>query len=347
MRSREVRHRLEHAVGVPDRECIGLGDHPEVEAERPGRGLVALARRLRELAEVERRGGDGERPTPEPCEVEQVADEPLEASGLALDHGAGPRRLEDAVANAFGVAPDRRQRGLELVAHREQERALRVLRPLELGGQVVERAREAGDLGRPFHGERRGTRAGAELGARVRDTRDRACNRAGEEPRDDRGERGADDARERQPDDERPPVGGLPIGGSKEDDRLRARRACGVEKALPAHLDRAACGQPGADALGACLGQEERGLHRRQDCEPLLIGGKESPQRRVGRRLGRVLPPGRDQLHLARERPDGGVLERAPREESARGDGDDERHDHGGADPEEQARAQAHRGTSL
>ena len=303
--------------------------------------------RLRELAEVEVLGGDGERPAPEPCQVEQVADEPLEASRLALDHGAGPRRLEDAVTNAFGVAADRRQRGLELVAHREQERALRVLRPLELGGQVVERAGETGDLRRPLDGERRGARPGRELGARVRDARDRAGDRTGEEPRDDRGERGADDAGERQPDDERPPVGGLPVGGSEEDDRLRAGRACGVEEALAAHVDRAACGQPRADALGACLGQEERGLLRRQDGEPLLVGGQEPSQRRVGRLLGRVLPPGRDQLHLARERPDGGVLERAPREERARGDGDDERHDHGRADPEEQPRPQAHRGTSL
>ena len=111
--------------------------------------------------------------------------------------------------------------------------------------------------------------------------------------------------------------------------------------------DRAARGQPRADALGARVGEEERGLLRRQDREPLLVGGQEPSQRRVGRLLRRVLPPGRDQLHLARERPDGGVLERAPREERARGDGHDERHDHGRADPEEEPRPKGHRGTSL
>jgi hypothetical protein len=65
----EVRERLQDAVRVADRDRVRLGEDTEPEPERPRRGLVTLARGLGQAAEVERLGGHGERPAPEPGEV--------------------------------------------------------------------------------------------------------------------------------------------------------------------------------------------------------------------------------------------------------------------------------------
>ena len=65
-----------------------------------------------QLAEVDRLSAGGEGAAAEAREVEQVADEPLDAARLALDHQAGRVGLEHAVLEGFRVPPDRGQRCL-------------------------------------------------------------------------------------------------------------------------------------------------------------------------------------------------------------------------------------------
>ena len=84
------------------------------------------------LAEVDGLLAHRERLAAEPGEVEEIADEALQASRLALDHGGGARPLEHAVLERLGMPADRGQRRLQLVADRQEERPLRVLAPLEL-----------------------------------------------------------------------------------------------------------------------------------------------------------------------------------------------------------------------
>ena len=58
-------------------------------------------------------------------EIEQVANEPLEPACLERDDAGRLARLERAVREPLGVAADRRERRLQLVADREQEIAFR------------------------------------------------------------------------------------------------------------------------------------------------------------------------------------------------------------------------------
>ena len=80
-----------------------------------------------DVAQVESLREDREGAAPQSGEVEQVADEPLEPLRLALDHRARAGRLEHAVLQRLGMAPDRGERRLELVADGEEERALAFL----------------------------------------------------------------------------------------------------------------------------------------------------------------------------------------------------------------------------
>ena len=83
-----------------------------------------------------------------PRQVEQVADEPLEPPCLLADRRRSLVAGEHAVLEPLGVAADRRQRRLQLVADREQEVALRLARLVELCGHVVEGLRQHRELGR-------------------------------------------------------------------------------------------------------------------------------------------------------------------------------------------------------
>ena len=123
----EVRERLER----PGRDLP-----PRRRPARPSRGgrrrtsgrppRAARTRRPRR-----RRGRaartDRERAATQSGEVEQVADEPLEPPRLALDHRARAGRLEHAVLERLGMAADRGERRLELVADGEEERPLGLL----------------------------------------------------------------------------------------------------------------------------------------------------------------------------------------------------------------------------
>ena len=67
--------------------------------------------------------------------------------------------------------------------------------------------------------------------------------------------------------------------------------------------------------LGGCLaGEQQLGLRRRQDRQPLLLGGEEAAERGLAgrQRVRRML--GDDQLDLPVERAPGVVVERAARE---------------------------------
>ena len=91
----------------------------------------------------------------QPGEVEEVADQPLEPMRLALDHLAGAVGRDDAVGEPLGVAADRGQRRLQLVADGEEEGALGILRAVELLRELVEGGRELAQLGRALDRELR------------------------------------------------------------------------------------------------------------------------------------------------------------------------------------------------
>ena len=146
---------------------------------------------------------------------------------LALDHLAGALRRDDAVGEALGVAADRGQRRLQLVADREQERALGVLGVAELLRELVERRRELAELRRSLDRERIGALALGEPPARRGDPGHRARDGPREQERDDGGEDGADERGEREPDEER--LSSRPIGcarsGAGRSRRRSPRRA--------------------------------------------------------------------------------------------------------------------------
>ena len=80
--------------------------------------------------------------------------EPLEPRRLGRDRRRCLARLDRAVLHRLGVAADRGQRRLQLVADREQERALRLARLRELRREIVERRRERRELGGALDGHR-------------------------------------------------------------------------------------------------------------------------------------------------------------------------------------------------
>ena len=125
---------------------------------------------------------DREGAAPQSGEVEQVADEPLEPLRLALDHRARAGRLEHAVLQRLGMAPDRGERRLQLVADGEEERPLAFLGSRQLAREVVEGGCERRDLARSGHGKRLGIVSGGERPARLRHPGHRARDRAREEP---------------------------------------------------------------------------------------------------------------------------------------------------------------------
>ena len=92
-----------------------------------------------DLGQVDLARMDGEVGAVHPGEVEQVADESPEPLGLGGDRLRRLLGADRPVAQRLRVAGDRGQRRLQLVADREQERALRLARPGELLGEVVER----------------------------------------------------------------------------------------------------------------------------------------------------------------------------------------------------------------
>ena len=229
-----------------------------------------------------------ERALVEAGQVEQVADEPLEPLRLLDDDRRRLRDRHHAVEERLAVAADRGQRRLELVADREQERALGVLRAVEVVGELVEALGERGDLGRALLRERAGALAGGEREARLRDALDRPRDGPGEQERGEGGDRRADRGGDPEGDRERLEIGGLERRRAQQDDGLPALRMGGVEVAVAADVDRALRGLPVAEGGAAVGRQQQRGLLQRQDRHPLLLGVEEDAEaRELLRRPGR------------------------------------------------------------
>ena len=105
---------------------------------------------------------------------------------------------------------------------------------------------------------------------------------------------------------------------------------------------------PARNWLAPRLREQQLCLGGRQDREALLVGGEEPAELVRGGPRRLVAPLRGDQLDLPFERIDGGLLERASREEGSGDDRDDDRDEHGAGDAEEEARPErAHPGTSL
>ena len=298
---------------------------------------MALVRGGGHVAEVERLTSDGERASPQTGEIEEIADEPLEPARLAADHCADAGRLEDPVLERLGMAADRGERCLELVADRQQERPLSLLCALELVREMVEGRCQRRGLSRPGDREPLGPLALCERTARHGHARDRPCYRTREEQRDEGGERRSDEAGQPEPERERCPVGGLARGRTEEDDRLVAVPARCIEEARAAHLEAAARRGARSDALGACAGEQERRLRGSDDREPLLVRGEELPELVLRPPAGIGASLGRDQLDLPLEGVDAGLLQRPSREEGSGDDGDENGHEHRAGDSEEEA----------
>ena len=161
-----------------------------------------LARRLRE---VDRLAAHRELGAVHPCEVEQVADEPLQATRLQHDRARRLVGVERTVGETLGVAADGGQRRLQLVAHREQEVALGLARRGQLLGHLVERERQRGELARSLGRQRIVPLVGGQGARRVGDAPDRTHDRAGDEERHRRGEQHPDEPGQQQVDEERTP----------------------------------------------------------------------------------------------------------------------------------------------
>ena len=183
---------------------------------------------------------------------------------------------------------DRGQRRLQLVAHGEEERTLRVLRPAQLVGEVVEGRRKRRDLPRACDGNGARRLAARERTARRRDPGHRPGDAASEQERDRGRERGADEARRSEPERERSPVGLLARRRAKQHDRLAAALPGGEQEPRAADVDRAACRVLATEAPGGGVRQEQVGLRRREDREALLVGREEAAEL-VVHALSRIL----------------------------------------------------------
>ena len=146
-----------------------------------------------------------------------------------------PRR-ERALTEALGVAADRRQRRLQLVAHREQEVPLGLTGVGELLGHLVERLREGRELAGAGLGKRRVRRSAASAWLAVGDPPDRTGDRAGDEERERAGEGGARERGEQQVTQERLPRGGGRARAPEQEQPARGQRPVRVD--VPVALER-------------------------------------------------------------------------------------------------------------
>ena len=132
----------------------------------------------RELARLEMR------------EVEQVADQALQAAGLG-EHDLERRlllvlALDDAVRDRLHVALDGGQRRAQLVRDAHQEVALVLARLLELARHVLEAQRELAELVGALRGELHVVVAAGDALARGRQLLHRARDAAAQQQRDER-----------------------------------------------------------------------------------------------------------------------------------------------------------------
>ncbi len=279
----QVREHLENAVRIGGRGSGAVGLGGKVDAYVARGGPMAAERVLHDLSEVDRLEVDGERALVQPSQVEQVTHEPLESLRLRHDDPGRRRHVEHTVEERFAVAPDRGQRGLQLVAHRQQKRLLGLFRPLELLRHLVERSSEPCDLVGALDGERHVLLPGRKPLDCERDAFDGAYDRTGEQERREPSDQHSDRRSDRECNGERLPVRCGELGLAEKDDRLLSLGSRRVEivNATDGHrpLRRAACSQCVAPG-----GRQQQGrLRERQDCEALLLGVEEDTE--AGQRL--------------------------------------------------------------
>ena len=146
-------------------ERPGLPADHQPEARLGGGGLEGRRRRGGPLADVDRAGVEGELPGVEPGQLEEVGHQPLEPAGLGLDD---PRRPpagllvvgRAALGHRLGVAPDRGQRGAQVVGDAHQEGPFEAAVAAQLGGHGVDRRGRRRPARRRRLGERRPGRRG-------------------------------------------------------------------------------------------------------------------------------------------------------------------------------------------
>ena len=256
-------------------------------------------------------------------------------------HGRGRlARVDRAVLDRLGVAADRGERRLQLVADREEEVPLRLLRALQLVDERVERDGERRDLGGAFDRNRLGMRAARERARRRRDPVDRPRDPARDEERGQRGEQPAGARRDEEPPDVRRQQrrGGALRPEQDEVARVRrtgaprssSRRRCSVS--VPSRrllVRRAAC--------CARAGTIPDGFEQRSSSCGLKNGLRlvEAVLRHE-----RVAHRARDQVGLVREVLQRRLLHRAPREDEPEPDRQRDADDDDDADRLEEPRAE-------
>ena len=175
----------------------------QLDPEALGLLLVAADRVVDHLGEVDLGVVHAEVGAVHPREVEQVADEPLEPPRLGGDGRRRFSRVHGAVLDRLGIAADRGERRLQLVADREEEVPLGLLRLPELRGELVEGAGERRDLGCTLDRHRLWMRAAREAPGRGRDAADRTRDAAREQERGECGEEAAGRSRDEESPDVR------------------------------------------------------------------------------------------------------------------------------------------------
>ena len=146
----EVRDDLQDAVAVAEHDRRARGEH--LQLDLAGARLLALGadRSLADVEEVDLLDVERELARLEAREVEQVADQALQAPGLGehdLERGVLLLlALDHAVGDRLHVALDRRQRRAQLVRDAHQEVALVLARLLEPARHLLEAQRELAEL---------------------------------------------------------------------------------------------------------------------------------------------------------------------------------------------------------
>ena len=246
-------------------------------------------------------------------EVEQVADEPLEPLGLDRDGRGRLARFDRTVVERLGVAADCRQRRLQLVTDREQERPLGLAGACQLLREVVERGGERRELGRALDRHRLGPRSAREAPARLRDAADRTRDAARQQQRGRGGERGTGERGDEQGLDE-----GLPTRGGHA---LRPQQ----DEGLGAHTLRREVVVAAADShrplrRPPLRERVSRRLRQGSCVEPvgLVLLGEDRPHGlQVRERRHRDALPGDDQRRLVGDVLQSRLVDGPPREHQA------------------------------
>ena len=160
-------------------------------------------------------------------QVQQVGDEPLEAAGLGGDDRGGPRGVGGRpVGDRLRIAPDRGERGPQLMGDRQEELALGVAHPGEVGRHRVEAVGQRPEFGVV---PRAGPHPGVEVAGRdPLGGVDRPHERHGDPPAQEQGdEQRAEEQRGGQDEVVARPGGAAHVARHEDHRRARAERRGG------------------------------------------------------------------------------------------------------------------------